>query len=112
MSDPAVTLSDLVARVDSLHARLDALTAQLPPEPLYSLLQATLLLYVSSDYLNVLLRVHRAALSEPRYRHDSRHRRHRMLTAGDLAFLRSKLVRPSRKRMSTAQREALAQSAA
>lgn len=105
MSTSELTVLDEIQR---LHARIDALEAKQPPEALYSLPQAALLLYCGVEYVKALSYKHREALSPPRYRWDARHISHRMLTASDLAVLRSKLLRPTRKRMTTEQLEALA----
>lgn len=104
---------DHAREIQTLHARLDALTAQLPPDPLYSLPQAALLLYVSPGYLACLLRRYRPSLTAPKYRWDAKHVSHRLLPLTDLNYLRSRLLTPSRsRRMTTAQREAIAHAAA
>lgn len=109
MEDTAAAVVTLTARVESLHARLDALVASQPPEPLYTLPQVALLLYCSPGYLTCLLRRHREALTAPRYRWDAKHVTHRMLPLSDLQYLRAQLLTPSRtRRGTTAYREALA----
>jgi hypothetical protein len=109
VSEP-VTVETLAARVESLHARLDVMTAQLPPEPLYSLPQAALLLYVSHGYLKCLLHRYKPDLTPAKYRWDVKHNSHRMLPLSDLNYLRAHLLKPSRsRRVNTAYREAIAQ---
>jgi len=103
----------LADALQALQARVDALAARQPPEPLYSLPQTALLLYVSPGYLTCLLRRYRADLTAPRYRWDQKHVSHRLLPLADLHYLRSRLLSPSRsRRMNTAQREAMATQAA
>jgi hypothetical protein len=100
-----VTREELLA----VHARIDALVASQPPEPLYALPQAALLLYVSHGYLKCLLHRYRPHLTAPKYRWDAQHISHRMLPLSDLNYLRSRLLSPSRsRRVNTAHREAIA----
>lgn len=82
--------------LESLAARVAALEARQPVEPLYTLREAAYLIPCGASTLLHRLRVLKAALSPARYRWDPLHRRHRLLPAADVLAIRHTIVKPRR----------------
>ena len=87
------TLSELAARLDALHADVQALK-RTEIERYFDLPSTADLLGVSYQSLRTILMQQRARLSPAVYRWDKRHLRHRMLSASDVRILQSLRIRP------------------
>lgn len=87
---PESALAEILHRLTRLEQQIQPYT---PLTPLYSLDQACTLLPCRPGSLRILLSKRKHELDAPMYRHDSRHRRYRMLSHQDLLTLRSHLIR-------------------
>jgi hypothetical protein len=70
----------------------------LPVEPLYELAVAAVLIPCSLNTLKFKLQQHKDIFEPPYYRLDSEHRRHRMITASQVRWLREKMIRRATRR--------------
>jgi hypothetical protein len=70
----------------------------LPVEPLYELAVAAVLIPCSFNTLKFKLQKHKDIFEPPYYRLDSQHRRHRMLTATQVRWLRDTMIRRKTRR--------------
>jgi hypothetical protein len=70
----------------------------LPVEPLYELAVAAVLIPCSLNTLKFKLQKHKDVFEPPYYRLDSEHRRHRMLSASQVRWLRETMIRRATRR--------------
>jgi hypothetical protein len=70
----------------------------LPVEPLYELAVAAVLIPCSLNTLKFKLHKHKDVFEPPYYRLDSEHRRHRMISASQVCWLREKMIRRATRR--------------